>query len=151
MGFKVSVTPATSIHGHHKRRIVSCMTDTNQSEVQLMKVDTRGRVRTTAKRRESVLAEFDRSGLSAMKFAGLAGIKYQTFATWLQKRRRQTPPAGKSADTVRWLEAVVDQARSPEEGEVLVVTLPGGARVEIRDLSQVPLATALLRSLQQPC
>lgn len=127
------------------------MTDTNGSDVQIMKVDTRGRVRTTAKRRQSVLEEFDRSGVSAMKFAELAGIKYQTFATWLQKRRRQTQTARKFPDTVRWLEAVVDQARSPGGGEVLVVALPGGARVELRDLRQVPLATALLRSLAQPC
>jgi DNA-binding transcriptional regulator YiaG len=127
------------------------MTDTNRTDAQLMKVDTRGRVRTTAKRRESVLEEYDRSGLSGRKFAELAGIKYQTFATWLQKRRRQTQPSSKSADTVRWLEAVVDQARSPGEGEILVVALPGGARVELRDVRQVPLATVLLRSLATPC
>ena len=30
------------------------------------------------------LEEYNRSGLSAKKFAELAGVKYQTFATWLQ-------------------------------------------------------------------
>ena len=67
------------------------MTDTNRSDVQLMKVDTRGRVRTTAKRRASVLEEFDRSGVSATKFAELAGIKYQTFVSgWGTTRRHGT-------------------------------------------------------------
>jgi hypothetical protein len=34
----------------------------------------------------------------------------------------------------------------------LVVALPGGARLEISDVKQMPLAAAaLLRSLHQPC
>jgi hypothetical protein len=129
------------------------MTDTNQSDVQLLKTDARGRVRTPAKRRESLLEEFDRSGLSGAKFAELAGIKYQTFATWLQQRRRQGQPASKPGATVRWLEAVVEQAQTPggKSPLALGVQLPGDARMEIGDLKQVPLAAALLRALEQPC
>ena len=33
-------------------------------------------------RREELLLEFERSGLPATKFAQLAGVRYQTFATW---------------------------------------------------------------------
>ena len=89
----------------------------------------------------------------------MAGIKYQTFATWAQKRRRQRgaygavkAPAG-TADKVRWLEAVVEQAQSSggTNSLTLVVLLPGGARVEIGDVKQVSLAAALLRSLAKPC
>jgi hypothetical protein len=46
-------------------------------------------VKTTKARREQLLDEFERSGLPGLKFAELAGIKYQTFATWAQKRRCQ--------------------------------------------------------------
>ena len=46
----------------------------------LLKTDARGRVRATPERRAAILAEFDRSGLSAAQFARLAGIKHSTFA-----------------------------------------------------------------------
>jgi len=54
----------------------------------VLKTDVLGRVRTPLQRRHSLLEEFERSGLSGAKFAALAGIKYSTFANWLQKRRR---------------------------------------------------------------
>jgi DNA-binding transcriptional regulator YiaG len=125
------------------------MTDTKKSDVELMKMDTRGRVRTPAKRRESLLDEFERSGVSASQFAELAGIKYQTFATWLQKRKRQGNPASKAASTVKWLEAVVEQAQNSggKDHTVLVLQLPGGASLEIGDAKQIPLAAALVRAL----
>src|SRR5665213_3050490 len=90
------------------------MTDTNNTDGLILKTDARGRVRTPAKRREELLEEFDRSGLSGKKFAELTGLKYQTFATGLQKRGRAGKPSSKAADTVRWLEAVVDQAQSSD-------------------------------------
>jgi len=34
--------------------------------------------------RERILDEYERSGLSGAKFAAVYGVKYQTFATWLQ-------------------------------------------------------------------
>ena len=55
----------------------------------VLKQDVLGRVKTPKARREQLLDEFERSGLPGLKFAELAGIKYQTFATWAQKRRRQ--------------------------------------------------------------
>lgn len=42
-----------------------------------------------AARREALLDEFERSGSSAMRFARLAGLKYSTFANWVQARRRK--------------------------------------------------------------
>jgi len=59
---------------------------------ELLKTDVLGRVRTSRQRREALLEEFSKSGVSASKFAQMAGINYQTFATWVQKqkqRRRQ--------------------------------------------------------------
>jgi hypothetical protein len=100
-----------------------------------------------------LLAEFDRSGVSATKFAELVGIKYQTFAIWLQKRRRQVPAAAQAGDPVRWLEAVVEQAgrAGGKPASALRLHLPGGAWVEIQDAPQAMLAAALLRALAQPC
>jgi transposase len=59
------------------------------TEEAILKTDVLGRVRTSRERREHLLDEFERSGLSGQKFAALVGIKYPTFATWAQKRRRQ--------------------------------------------------------------
>jgi hypothetical protein len=128
------------------------MTDTNCAVEQILKTDAKGRVRTSAHRRESLLEEFERSGLSGAKFAELTGIKYQTFATWLQKRRRQGQSPAKAASSLRWLEAMVEKA--PDSGgpsAVLVLLLPGGATLEVSDLKQVSLAAALLHSLARPC
>jgi hypothetical protein len=105
-----------------------------------------------------LLDEFERSGISGQKFAELVGIKYQTFATWAQKRRRQRGADGavkapRTTDRVRWLEAVVEQAQNSadQNPQVLVMELPGGARMEIRDAKQAEVAAALLRALAQPC
>ncbi|MFZ1087082.1 MAG: hypothetical protein WAN35_19125 [Terracidiphilus sp.] len=121
-----------------------------------LKKDERGRVQTPASRRESLLDEFDRSGLSAAKFAALAGIKYATFAAWSLRRRRQrgeAPTATPNADSVRWLEAVVAAAPSPGHPSVpgVLVRLPGGVCVEVAQVQQVPLAAALIQALGRPC
>ena len=132
------------------------MTNTTQAVEQVLKTDTRGRVKTPAARREQLLDEFEHSGLSGQKFAQLLGIKYPTFATWTQQRRRQrgaTNVPVQLANSVKWLEAVVGQAQ-PCGGSgppVLLLHLPGGVRLEIGDVKQVEVAAALLRALQTPC
>lgn len=65
------------------------MTNTTQAVEQVLKTDVLRRMKTPAARREELLDEFERSGLSGKKFAALVGIKYPTFATWAQRRRRQ--------------------------------------------------------------
>ncbi len=49
--------------------------------------DAVGRVSYTNQQREALLDEFERSGLKGSQFALAAGVKYQTFAHWLQQRR----------------------------------------------------------------
>jgi hypothetical protein len=44
-----------------------------------LKVDTSGRVRVSRKRREQLLREFATSGISARRFAQLAGVNPVTF------------------------------------------------------------------------
>ena len=110
-------------------------------EEQLLKVDGVGRVWASKKRREALLDEFERSGTSAAQFAALTGVKYPTFASWVQKRRRKQDNAGRVEAPLRWMEAVA----APVGG--LCVHLPCGARMEIADGAQAQLAAALLRAL----
>lgn len=116
----------------------------------VLKTDQQGRVKTPVARRETLLDEFERSGLSGQKFATLAGLKYQTFAAWMLKRRRQREAGAtiKPAEPARWLEAVVESAQ-PATG--LVLQLPGGVRVEVADEKQAVLAAMLVRTLAGSC
>ena len=63
----------------------------------ILKVDTAGRVWTPREQREAVLDEFERSGLPATKFAAHIGVKYPTFASWVQKRRQAAGGGGARA------------------------------------------------------
>jgi transposase len=124
----------------------------------ILKKDVLGRVKTPRERREALLAEFDRSGMSGQKFAAWAGIKYATFAHWRQQRRKQQGKASKPPrkSPVRWLEAVVtnptpvqESARSKTVG--ILVHGPGGVWIEINEARQVSLAVQLLRELKRGC
>jgi hypothetical protein len=125
--------------------------NTTLTDETILKTDMLGRVKMPLARREQLLDEFERSGLSGQKFAAVVGVKYPTFATWAQKRRRQRGayPAVKRPKQLRWLEAVVE----PNAGDKgpLALELPGGVRVEIKDVQQAVLAAALLRALTTPC
>ena len=127
------------------------MTDMIKADELILKTDGRGRVQTPAARREEILDEFERSGLSGKKFAALVGIKYPTLATWAAKRRRERglPPVVKRSKTVRLLEAVVEEGS--ENTKPLVLELVGGAKMEIKDTQQAALAGALLRTLAKSC
>ncbi|HWQ90960.1 MAG TPA: hypothetical protein VN673_04760, partial [Clostridia bacterium] len=120
----------------------------------ILKTDTRGHLRVPVERREVLLAEFDRSGLSGKQFARLSGIKYSTFQYWLQcrKRRSNVPSStsGSEAQQVAWLEAVVQQG-IPSGGSGLMLQLPGGVRAEIASQQHIHLAAALVRALEKPC
>lgn len=117
----------------------------------ILKTDVLGRIKTPRERREQLLDEFERSGLTGQKFAAVVGVKYQTFATWAQERRRArgTYPVVKGPKRLRWVEAVVESGDG--EAKPLVLELPGGARMEIKDVGQAALAGALLRTLAKPC
>jgi len=129
------------------------MTELIQGQ-EILKTDGRGRVQTPIKRREALLDEFERSGLSGKKFALLVGIKHQTFATWAAKRRKQRAsvrslPHKPAVPKLQWVEAVVEKdAVAPgRKCGGLSVHLPGGARMEIGDARQAALAAELLRAL----
>lgn len=134
---------------------------------EVLKTDALGRVWVKRARREALLDEFERGGTSAQAFAKLVGVNYQTFASWVQKRRKARqpcPPMAKlealppaATGALRLVEAVVerdgDEAGATIGGESLCLHLPGGARVEVRDSRQAMLAAELLKALEasRPC
>lgn len=130
---------------------------TKTDEISIIKTDEVGRRQTPAARRERLLDEFDRSGLSAARFAAVTGLKYSTFAAWVHRRRKQQNSAAKvptkSADPVRWLEAVVATAQTTGEpiSAVVVLQLPSGVRLEVTDERQVTLAAMLVQALAKSC
>jgi hypothetical protein len=131
---------------------------------QILKSDACGRVRVPVERQEALLDEFEHSGLSGVKFAKLVGVKYPTFALWVQKRRRARAEArGQEAEVsvatvrrpIRLFEAVPGEPAAGRSGVVLTVELPGGGRLLVEAPSQLRWAAELLRLLSQangrPC
>ena len=115
----------------------------------ILKVDTAGRVWSPREQREAVLDEFERSGMPASKFAAHIGVKYPTFASWVQKRRKRrgdgAPRAHPEPAALKWVEATVGEVKAGA-ARTLIVHLPGGARLEVSDAAQAVLAVQLLRA-----
>lgn len=119
---------------------------------EIIKADRLGRVRTKRAQREAMLAEYARSGMSGVEYAEYIGVKYPTFANWVQKHRRekeagerQTEPLAKPA--MEWVEAVVENKAEPSSQGGLVIRLRGGEEMTIRDMPGVKLAVEVLRQL----
>jgi hypothetical protein len=115
-----------------------------------LRSDTLGRVRTPRERREQLLDEFEQTGASAAMFAKIAGLRYSTFAGWVNRRRKQGAKVreenrGKQA-LVQFVEAAVERPAQFAAG-ALRIELPGGAQTEIRLSSEVELAAELLQAL----
>ncbi len=146
--------------------------DPNETDV-LLKADVLGRVRVRPEHRERMLDAFEASGMSGQAFATHHGIKVQTFASWMQKRRRsrgdyddeatrhrlgmpgkyiarceQSKPSREPS--LNLMEVCVNpDARKSTTTPPLEVVLPGGAVVRISSESQIGLLKTLLREL--PC
>ncbi|WP_395735265.1 IS66 family insertion sequence element accessory protein TnpA [Prosthecobacter sp.] len=116
----------------------------------VLKRDERGRVRTPRERRAMLVAEFGRSGLSARRFAQLAGVRYNTFWNWLREHG-QTARRGKKRTEPK--PRLVEVCMNPQEAScqspqaAVRITLPGGAEASLRHAGQVPLLAALLKAL----
>lgn len=119
----------------------------------ILKRDKKGRVRSTAARRLEVLEQLERSGLSGPEFARVAGMPYQTLASWRQKHKRkslalraQTPQTEvRPCPGIRLMEVVT--ADQPALSVGLKIDLPGGASMLVRDVAQAALAARLLKTL----
>ena len=120
----------------------------------VLKQDTLGRVHTPPERREALVAEFRRSGLSAMQFTRLVGVRYSTFWTWLKlqdgggKSVRRKP--GRKP---KFVEVVMERQKScaANADGTLQITLPGGAMMLLGSTRQMLLAAQLLKALQTAC
>jgi transposase len=126
-------------------------------KTEILKTDALGRVRMPPEKREVILDEFERSAMSGQKFAGRIGVNYQTFATWVQKRRKargQYPKLGRPAKArgLTLVEAVVGSPEPVAGGGVELVTA-GGHRIRVKRAEDIALATGLVRALegQQGC
>jgi len=121
------------------------------SELELLKMDVIGRVRIPAEKREAILDAFERSGMSGQAFAAKWGLKYPTFATWVQKRRRARDeyPEAKKAQlppkALSLVEAVIDTGAADAS---LEVETPGGVKLRLSRREDIALAVELLRALQ---
>jgi DNA-binding transcriptional regulator YiaG len=123
----------------------------NATHDALVKSDRRGRLRYAPEQKAAMMEAFDSSGLSGPEFASLHGVKYQTFASWLQKRKRPgSALAGLPAPARLQLVEVEASAVACLDGGLRVV-LPGGSELHVTCHSVVPLAAALIRELSQPC
>lgn len=109
--------------------------------------------------------------MKGLPFARMAGINYQTFASWIQKRRRArgdytgttaTPVARKQAPAaLRLVEAVMPavqclpMATIHSDTPALELLLPGGARLLLHDARQAELTAHVLRHSnphrKEPC
>jgi len=117
------------------------------------KRDRRGRRLAGAERRAELLRAYDTSGLTQAAFARQEGIKYPTFASWVQARRSQAGAGGGTAvrttaqvppgGGVRFAEMRLPAGRRDEDA--LSVTLPDG--LVVRGAEALAVA-ALVRALQ---
>lgn len=114
----------------------------NSKTEQVLKVDNTGCVWTPRELRDAVLDEFERSGMPATQFAARLGVKYPTFASWVQQRRKSRG----DSKSLQWVEAAV-AALAIARSNALTVQLPGGARMEVGDVEQAKIAALLLREL----
>jgi hypothetical protein len=136
------------------------MTFAAEEAGQILSQDARGRVLVSRERRESLLEEYDRSGMSGVKFAQYVGIKYSTLAYWLQSRRRHRgrekllikagADTGAGKSTGGWIEAVVEEGEgSPPRvpAGALRIYFAGGAYCQISSAGETALAAELLGRL----
>jgi hypothetical protein len=123
----------------------------------LIRTDQIGRLRFTADQRRDLLVAFESSGESARGFAAQHGIKYTTFANWVQKRRADQPgvrpsPAVSPARPLLLAEVSCEEAcLPPAVSATLEVCLPGGVRLAIGGERHLGTAAALIRELSRPC
>ena len=124
------------------------MTEAVEAE-QILKTDKLGRVQVPAERREAILDEFERSGMSGAAFAKLHGIKYQTFAGWRAKRKKNATE-GKPAVAPQFV--VLETGESGEmatgPGEGMEIKLADGTCLRVCSRDQAVLAADFIRSLR---
>ncbi len=128
----------------------------------VLKTDALGRITLSKEHRKALLDAFDESGLKGLEFARLHGVNYQTFASWVQKRRRERGlyPVEKPAinETLKLTLVEVDLpaaieppgAKDKTPAALVEILLPGGLSIRVTGSGSVPLAVELANALR-PC
>ncbi len=129
-------------------------TELSKVEGELIKTDCIGRIRVSHEHREKLLDAFETSNMSGQKFAEHCGIKYQTLATWVQKRKRGRNDYAAQHDgpPESLLQSLAEVELAPNkimDGGALSIELPGGARLVMSKPEQAPLAAALINNLSR--
>jgi len=114
----------------------------NDRAHEILKSDKLVRVQIRPERREAILDEFKRSGLSDIAFARHHGINYQTFAAWRQRRKKAagTAPARTSGFVL------VEPTREIASSHGVEIQLAGGTRISVRSRADAALAAELIRA-----
>ena len=143
------------------------MTFTAMTEdLTLVKTDCLGRVTVAKEQREKMLDAFEASSMSGAEFARTHGVPVMTFASWIQKRRKargdynneekrrelrmrkksdsNQKPSAPQHEVMNLIEVTPQASMGSSELEII---LPSGAKVQIKDESQIPLLKALIREL----
>lgn len=115
---------------------MTTLSESGGVESKVVPSDTLGRLRSSPEQRAALLAEYERSGMTAAAFARWSGVKYPTLAAWVAKARRSKSRQGEQAaeeanriKPMRWAEVVCERPISACR-ESLVIQLSGGLRVE---------------------
>ena len=116
---------------------------------EILKVDEVGRIQTPPEKREAMLAEYDRSGMTGAQFARFVGVRYSTLMYWLQKRRKEAGRSGCRAACEAGSSALAGSARRGRsaKSENLVVEVGGGVRMLVGNRTQAALAGEVLRAM----
>lgn len=130
------------------------MTSTTETDVSelLLKTDRLGRVRMPRARREQILDRFESSGMSGQAFAAHIGVKYTTFASWVQKRRRARDTyANGGCKPVKaplaLVEAVVESESSANPTGLEIET-SSGLKLRLSGTGDIPAVVELLKALR---
>ena len=128
-------------------------TDTVEEEL-LLKTDRLGRVRMPPEKGELILNHFESSGMSGQAFAAQIGVKYTTFASWVQKRRRARGEyVNEGGEQVKapltLIEAVVEASEPPPSLLAsLELETSSGLKLRLNSSAEVPVAVQLLKALR---
>lgn len=127
----------------------------------VLKTDVLGRVRISREHREALLDAFENGGTSGLEFARSHGVNYQTFASWIQKRRRERDSypvtAGGSNDLLALTLAEVELPREVPTSSVAIhepagsaveIALNGGVVIRATDRTTLPFVVELVRALR---
>lgn len=129
------------------------MTVTTDTDEVLLRTDRLGRVLMPADKRELILDRFECSGLSGKRFAAQIGVKYTTFATWVQKRRRERGEYANEASKpapLRLVEAIVEESTAAPHPPVssLEVQTASGVTLRLQCRADLALAVEFIQALK---